>query len=108
MHLRPVYLGIPALVHFLMFVQVYVGIPARPYEGWSVEVPPVRSTAVVLARIPMEDHALEPATTAGVCAAGCTPFVGFFAGGSDASGTGALRMRSVDATCRASGGVKNS
>ena len=47
----PVYLRIPALAYFLLFVEVYVGIPARPYEGWSVEIHPVRSTAPVLPRM---------------------------------------------------------
>src|SRR5579871_5435350 len=59
----PVYLGIPASSYFLLFVQVYVGIPARPCEGWSVKILPVRSTVVALPQNPARNHAFDPATT---------------------------------------------
>ena len=79
-----------------------------PYKGWSVNIPPVRSTVVVLPWIYLEDHAFNPATRAEVWTGDCTPLAGFFAGGSAASGTGALRMRRVEATCLASGVLRNS
>jgi len=79
-----------------------------PYEGWSVKILPVRSTVVVLPRISMEDHAFNPATTAGVCTVDFTPFAGFSAGGSTASLLGPLRMRRVGVTWAACELFRNS
>src|SRR5579863_4357594 len=92
----------------MIFVQVYLGIPARPSEGWSVEILPVRSTVVALARILMEDHAFNPGMTAGECAPFAIPFAGFRADCSGASSAGALRMRSVGLTWAPSELFRNS
>ena len=52
---------------------------AAPYEGWSVNILPVRSTVVVLPQIFARDHAFNPATVAAVCAADSVAVAGFFA-----------------------------
>ena len=90
--------GIPRYTGVWVIREFCAGLPwytCTTLEGWSVEIPPVRSTAVVLAQIPTEDHAFNPAATAGGCAVGRPPFAGFIAGGSAASLLGPLRMRSV-------------
>ncbi len=69
---------------------------------------PVRSTVSTLPRIYMDDHAFNPATTAGVCTGDCTPLTGFFAGGSTASLAAALRTRRVGVIRCASGDFRNS
>ena len=98
---NPVSLQIPCFANFLFFQRYlsrYESIWAVPFQGWSVEIHPVRSTAVVLALILMEDHAFNPAATVGGCAVDRSPFVGFIGGGSAASLLGPLRMRSVGVT----------
>ena len=105
---EPAYLRIPALAYFLPFVRVYVGIPARPYEGWSVNIAPVRSTVVALPRIWMEDHALDPPTTAGVWDDDGVAETGFFVDGSAVPFAVALRTRNVGVIRCASGDFKYS
>src|ERR1700722_15146534 len=83
----------PEIAMSLKPMQVHRSAPARPCEGWRVNILPVRSTALVLPEISMEDHAFNSATTAGVCTGDCTPLAGFFAGGSAASLAAALRTR---------------
>src|SRR5258708_27774642 len=63
----------------------------QPFQGWSVEIPPVRSTVVSTPRILLEDHALDPTTTAGVWDDDCAAETGFFTDGSATSLTTALR-----------------
>src|SRR5271170_7976038 len=77
---------------------------ARPSKGWSVNILPVRSTAVVLARMLRAYHAFNPATEEALLA----PFKGAVTDAFTASGAGAFRTRRVEATCRASGDRRKS
>jgi hypothetical protein len=54
----------------LKSVQVHRRAPARPSQGWSVNILPVRSTVVALPRNEMEDHALFAGDVAAVTDAG--------------------------------------
>jgi hypothetical protein len=88
----------PQSVMSLNRKQEHRGAPARPSEGWSVKILPVRSTVVAMPLIEVWDHAFDPAATAAVCTGDWTALAGLFAGASAASIVGVLRMRSVDAT----------
>src|SRR5712671_914818 len=67
---------------------------AVPFQGWSVNILPVRSTAVALPRIWMEDHAFNPATDA----EGSGTVEDFFGSGFDPLGGAAFRGRSNSGT----------
>ena len=73
-------------------------------EGWSVNILPVRSTAVPLPRNEMEDQALFAWDTGAATGAGR----GFGEAGGQASAAGTFRIRNVEATFRASGVFRKS
>src|ERR1700677_4019564 len=71
---------------------------ARPSEGWSVNMLPVRSTVSTPPRIYMEVHAFNARTVSVDSTPTSTRPLGFFDGRATAPLVGPFRIRSVQAT----------
>src|ERR1039457_163571 len=94
-------------VCFQWYLPRYQSIWAVPYQGWSVQIHPVRSTVLAPARICSPDHAFTTRTEA----VDSTPDPSFFGGCSAccfASLVGPLRTRNVGATSLACGVFRKS
>src|SRR5208282_1505411 len=92
--------GIPTytrISYVFRYVHVYRGIPARPFQGWSVKILPVQSTVLAPPRNWMDDHAFTARTEA----VDSTPAARFFVGCSVAPLLGPFRTRKAGATCLA-------
>ena len=89
---------------FRTFARRNLGSLAVPFQGWSVNFLPVRSTAVALPENFKVDHSFCPRTEA----TDSTPPEVFFSGDSPASAMAALRLRRLGATCPASDVFRNS
>src|ERR1700684_999304 len=74
------------------------GTAARPSEGWSVNMLPVRSTVSTPPRIYMEVHAFNARTVSADSTPASALPLGFFDGSATTPLDGAFRIRRVQAT----------